>query len=157
MAKPPARADLASCCWWCCCWCLLRPRPALPLSGVHDDEDPEYSILKQRMVNKMKEEGTVVDESFSLTEITKIAERTITAVSLLLLCCTFLSGGASLLAWCNAMCTGSNLPGYLGYACALCALLCALDCSRSGLQQQLQLCTSLDRGCSSKPGRCCGF
>jgi hypothetical protein len=48
---------------------------------VHDDEDPEYSILKQRMVNKMKEEGTVVDESFSLTEITKIAERTITAVS----------------------------------------------------------------------------
>lgn len=48
---------------------------------MHDDEDPEYSILKQRMVNKMKEEGTVVDESFSLTEITKIAERTITAVS----------------------------------------------------------------------------
>lgn len=50
-------------------------------SGVHDDEDPEYSILKQRMVNKMREEGTVVDESFNLTDITKIAERTITAVS----------------------------------------------------------------------------
>jgi hypothetical protein len=50
-------------------------------AGVHDDEDPEYSILKQRMVNKMKEEGTMVDESFNLTDITKIAERTITAVS----------------------------------------------------------------------------
>lgn len=49
------------------------------IPGVHDDEDPEYSILKQRMVNKMKEEGTMVDESFNLTDITKIAERTITA------------------------------------------------------------------------------
>lgn len=48
---------------------------------MHDDEDPEYSILKQRLVNKMKEEGTVVDESFNLCDITKIAERTITAVS----------------------------------------------------------------------------
>lgn len=28
--------------------------------GVHDDEDPEYSILKSRMVNKMKEEGLSV-------------------------------------------------------------------------------------------------
>jgi len=50
------------------------------LAGVHDDEDPEYSILKQRLVNKMKEEGTMVDESFNLTDITKVAERTITAV-----------------------------------------------------------------------------
>jgi len=49
------------------------------IPGVHDDEDPEYSILKQRMVNKMKEEGTSVDESFNLVDITKVAERTITA------------------------------------------------------------------------------
>lgn len=54
---------------------------------MHDDEDPEYSILKQRMVNKMKEEGTVVDESFNLCDITKIAERTITAVSGVLSAC----------------------------------------------------------------------
>lgn len=29
-------------------------------AGVHDDDDPEYSILKSRMVAKMKEEGLQV-------------------------------------------------------------------------------------------------
>jgi hypothetical protein len=49
------------------------------IPGVHDDEDPEYSILKSRMINKMKEEGLSVDDSFGLADITKVAERTITA------------------------------------------------------------------------------
>lgn len=49
---------------------------------MHDDEDPEYSILKQRMVNRMKEEGiTDVSSNFGLADITKVAERSITAVS----------------------------------------------------------------------------
>jgi hypothetical protein len=48
---------------------------------VHDDEDPEYSILKARMVNKMKDEGLNVDDNFGLVDITKAAERTISAVS----------------------------------------------------------------------------
>jgi hypothetical protein len=48
---------------------------------VHDDEDPEYSILKARMVNKMKDEGLTVDDNFGLADITKAAERTISAVS----------------------------------------------------------------------------
>jgi hypothetical protein len=48
---------------------------------VHDDEDPEYSILKARMVNKMKDEGLNVDDNFGLADITKAAERTISAVS----------------------------------------------------------------------------
>ena len=48
---------------------------------MHDDEDPEYSILKSRMINKMKDEGLTVDDSFGLADITKAAERTISAVS----------------------------------------------------------------------------
>lgn len=68
----PANSPLPNC---------ITPITHYIITGVHDDEDPEYSILKQRMVNKMKEEGTVVDESFNLCDITKIAERTITAVS----------------------------------------------------------------------------
>jgi hypothetical protein len=48
------------------------------IPGVHDDEDPEYSILKARMVNKMKEEGMGTD-GLNLIEVTKVAERTITA------------------------------------------------------------------------------
>lgn len=48
---------------------------------MHDDEDPEYSILKTRLVNKMKDEGIRVDNNFGLADITKAAERTITAVS----------------------------------------------------------------------------
>lgn len=40
---------------------MLSIPPTPPLcAGVHDDEDPEYSILKHRLVNKMKEEGTQV-------------------------------------------------------------------------------------------------
>lgn len=54
----------------------------LVLSGVHDDEDPEYSILKQRMVNKLKDEGiSDVKSGFTLVDITKVAERTISTVS----------------------------------------------------------------------------
>jgi hypothetical protein len=49
------------------------------IPGVHDDEDPEYSILKARMVNKMKDEGLTVDDNFGLADITKAAERTISA------------------------------------------------------------------------------
>jgi len=49
------------------------------IPGVHDDEDPEYSILKARMVNKMKEEGMNATDGLNLIEITKVAERTITA------------------------------------------------------------------------------
>lgn len=49
------------------------------IPGVHDDDDPEYSILKARMVNKMKEEQLTVDRRFDLVEVTKLAERTITA------------------------------------------------------------------------------
>jgi hypothetical protein len=51
---------------------------------VHDDEDPEYSILKARLVNKMKDEGLNVDDNFGLADITKAAERTISAVSYVL-------------------------------------------------------------------------
>lgn len=49
------------------------------IPGVHDEEDPEYSIMKSRMVNKMKEEGISSESSLDLVEITKVAERTITA------------------------------------------------------------------------------
>lgn len=58
---------------------LLTPVCCPP--GVHDDEDPEYSILKARMINKMKDEGLTVDDGFGLADITKVAERTISAVS----------------------------------------------------------------------------
>lgn len=61
---------------------LCHRRSHTYTTGVHDDEDPEYSILKQRMVAKMKDEGLAIDDSFSLSDITKVAERTITAVSL---------------------------------------------------------------------------
>jgi hypothetical protein len=72
---------------------------------VHDDEDPEYSILKARMVNKMKDEGLNVDDNFGLADITKAAERTISAVSdvmrllsgcvrtCILMCCVLAAAG----------------------------------------------------------------
>jgi len=45
--------------------------------GVHDAEDPEYSILKQRLARRIRYEQIPV-ESMSLVDLTKVAERTIT-------------------------------------------------------------------------------
>jgi len=49
------------------------------IPGVHDAVDPEYSILKQRIARRLRHEGET-DESvqnLTLTDITKVAERTI--------------------------------------------------------------------------------
>ncbi|PSC70098.1 low-CO2 inducible [Micractinium conductrix] len=49
------------------------------IPGVHDAENPEYSILKQRIARRLRHEGET-DESvqqLSLVDITKVAERTI--------------------------------------------------------------------------------
>mmetsp|Transcript_20930 Transcript_20930/g.54554 ORF Transcript_20930/g.54554 Transcript_20930/m.54554 type:complete len:482 (+) Transcript_20930:98-1543(+) len=45
--------------------------------GVHDAENPEYSILKQRLARQLKSENCKV-EDLDLVSITKAAERTIT-------------------------------------------------------------------------------
>lgn len=45
--------------------------------GVHDAEDPEYSILKQRLARRIRYEEQDV-ATMDLAEITKVAERTIT-------------------------------------------------------------------------------
>ncbi|KAI7838860.1 hypothetical protein COHA_007383 [Chlorella ohadii] len=49
------------------------------IPGVHDALDPEYSILKQRIARRLRHEGAT-DESvkgLNLTDVTKVAERTI--------------------------------------------------------------------------------
>jgi len=55
----------------------------LPLAAVavgsHDEEDPEYSILKQRVVAKMREEFMEPSERMNLVDMTKVAERAITS------------------------------------------------------------------------------
>ena len=55
------------------------PTPPCCLPAVHDAENPEYSILKQRIARRLRHEGET-DESvqqLSLVDITKVAERTI--------------------------------------------------------------------------------
>ncbi|KAK9810578.1 hypothetical protein WJX73_001642 [Symbiochloris irregularis] len=49
--------------------------------GVHDESDPEFSIFKQRLVNRLKHEGVSEDaaKKIDLVELTKVAERAITA------------------------------------------------------------------------------
>lgn len=50
------------------------------IPGVHDARDPEYSILKQRLARRLRFEGASEDtvSGMSLTDITYVAERTIT-------------------------------------------------------------------------------
>jgi hypothetical protein len=48
--------------------------------GVHDAENPEYSILKQRLARQLKSENCNPSD-LDLVSITKAAERTITNVS----------------------------------------------------------------------------
>ncbi|KAL4439983.1 hypothetical protein ABPG75_002984 [Micractinium tetrahymenae] len=49
------------------------------IPGVHDAVNPEYSILKQRIARRLRHEGGTDEsvKSLTLTDITKVAERTI--------------------------------------------------------------------------------
>ena len=47
------------------------------MPGVHTAEDPEYSILKQRLARRVRYEQLPI-ESMNLADFTKVAERTIT-------------------------------------------------------------------------------
>ncbi|PSC73738.1 low-CO2 inducible isoform B [Micractinium conductrix] len=72
----------------CACGALIKAHSEIreeglvcncKIPGVHDAVNPEYSILKQRIARRLRHEGET-DESvkkLSLTDITKVAERTI--------------------------------------------------------------------------------
>lgn len=50
------------------------------MPGVHDAENPEYSILKQRLARQLKSENCNPAD-LDLVKITQACERTITNVS----------------------------------------------------------------------------
>jgi len=56
----------------------LEPNVKRP--GVHESQNPEYSILSQRLARRMQYEGTSSDAvaNMNLVDMTKVAERTIT-------------------------------------------------------------------------------
>mmetsp|Transcript_26962 Transcript_26962/g.72852 ORF Transcript_26962/g.72852 Transcript_26962/m.72852 type:complete len:453 (-) Transcript_26962:483-1841(-) len=77
----PNRPDTSAACGaLCACLGQLQAEgldPNCKTPGVHDAEDPEYSILKQRLARQLKSENCKV-EDLDLVSITKAAERTIT-------------------------------------------------------------------------------
>ncbi|KAF5842133.1 Bestrophin, RFP-TM, chloride channel-domain-containing protein [Dunaliella salina] len=77
----PNRPDTSAACGaLCACLAQLQAEgldPNCKTPGVHEAEDPEYSILKQRLARQLKSEGCKV-EDLDLVSITKAAERTIT-------------------------------------------------------------------------------
>jgi len=77
----PNRPDTSSACGaLCACLAQLQAEgldPNCKTPGVHEAENPEYSILKQRLARQLKSENCKV-EDLDLVSITKAAERTIT-------------------------------------------------------------------------------